>query len=99
MDFNPESFIYGEECDPAYLTGEFRCFADEAATQSVLEDRSRLFYAAMQTDAAELFAASAMQKKLLCMCEGIREAYGLEKIAEPFPWEQYLDTPLYQTVE
>ena len=81
------------------MTGEFRCFADEAATQSVLEDRSRLFYAAMQTDAAELFAASAMQKKLLCMCEGIREAYGLEKIAEPFPWEQYLDTPLYQTVE
>ena len=96
-NLNPGTFVYGGECEPKHYEGKYRYFTDELATQSILEDRSRLFYAAMQADSAEVFAANAMQKKLLCMCVGIREAYGLEEKTEQFPWEQYLDIPLNET--
>lgn len=94
---NPPNFVYGEECDHRYLEGKYRYFTDEFATQSVLEDRSRLFAAAMDEETGEIFSAKGMQKKLRFMCEGIREAYGLEKAAQEFLWEQHLDTPLYDT--
>lgn len=93
---NPRNFVYGEECDVKYLEGEERYFTDALATQSILDDRSRLFSYAMLPDNDEVFTAKTMQKKLCCMCEGIREAYGLEKYAEALPWEQYLETPLYE---
>ena len=35
-----------------------------------------------------------MQRKLTALCQGIREAYGLKKLEETLPWEQYLSTPL-----
>ena len=35
-----------------------------------------------------------MQNKLKLLCQGIREAFGLEAYAEPLIWEQYLDEPL-----
>lgn len=58
------------------------------------EDRARIFMAAMQANNAELFAKETLQEKLLCLCEGIREAYNLEDSTEVFPWEQYLEEPL-----
>ena len=48
----------------------------------------------MAEENAGVFASETMQKKLRRMCEGIREAYGLEKVKEIFPWEQYLHRPL-----
>lgn len=95
-DLNPRNFAYGEECDVKYLEGEYRYFTDELATQSILEDRSRLFAYAMLPGNDEMFASAHIQKKLRCMCEGIREAYGLEKHPEALPWEQYLETPTYE---
>lgn len=94
---NPADFAYGEACDPKYLAGESRYFVDALSTVSILEDRCRLFAAAMLPDNGEIFTADGMQKKLLRLCEGIREAYGLEKSAEEYPWEQYLQSPLYKT--
>jgi len=94
---NPPKFVYGEACNPRYLEGEYRYFTDEFATQSVLEDRSRLFAAAMDEESGALFTAKGLQKKLRFLCEGIREAYGLEKAAQEFVWEQHLNTPLYDT--
>jgi hypothetical protein len=35
-----------------------------------------------------------MQAKLKLLCLGIREAYGLEKSAETYLWEQYLTESL-----
>ena len=38
-----------------------------------------------------------MQKKLITLCKGIRDAFGLKKSPENFLWEQYLNTPLAYT--
>ena len=44
-----------------------------------------------------LFAASPLQYKLKMLCQGIREAFGLKKSTENFPWEQYLNQPMAYT--
>lgn len=72
-------------------------FVDEAAMTYPNEDRARLFYYAMTEDNEELFAQSALQKKLKMLCEGIREAYDLKKSPETFLWEQYLEESLAYT--
>lgn len=54
------------------------------------EDRARIFENAMLPGNAELFASQTMQRKLRAVCESIRDAYGLRKWEETFPWEQYL---------
>lgn len=72
-------------------------FVDEAAMTYPNEDRARLFYYAMAEGNEELFAQSALQKKLKMLCEGIREAYDLKKSPETFLWEQYLEDSLAYT--
>jgi hypothetical protein len=42
----------------------------------------------------EMFRPRIMQEKLLMLCRGIRQAYGLKEHPEPFIWEQYLTEPI-----
>lgn len=100
--YNPEGFAYTydnatEITDRQYLEGENRAFIDEASMRYPTEDRARIFYYAMQPDSGELFASGYMQAKLKRFCQGIREAYGLEKKSETYPWEQYLTESLAYT--
>lgn len=94
-DLNPNSFEYTydyaanatrEDADD-YLDD----FVDQIAMSFPTEDRARVFMAAMLADNAELFTQDTLQDKLLCLCEGIREAYNLEDSTTVFPWEQYLE--------
>ncbi len=97
-DLNPKGFEYTYD----YAANEARedagdhldSFVDQRAMSFPTEDRARVFMAAMQVGNAELFAKDALQKKLLRLCEGIREAYNLEDSTSVFPWEQYLEEPL-----
>ena len=62
--------------------------------RSPVEDRCSIFQYAMRPDGASMFTGAAMQAKLCRLCEGIREAYGLEKVDQSLPWEQYLTIKL-----
>lgn len=95
---NPAGFAYSYS-DTAnavqkYLEGKTRAFTDVTAMTYPHEDRCRVFYNAMLPDNSEMFTSSVMKEKLLRVCMGIREAYGLEKSEETYLWEQYLDTSL-----
>ena len=98
---NPRLFAYSYDETPGewakYLEGATRAFADEIAMTYPHEDRCRIFYNAMLPDNAEMFTSTIMQEKLLRVCAGIREAYGLEKKEETYPWEHYLQTSLAYT--
>lgn len=94
---NPSGFSYGQEANEKYLEGESRAFVDAESTVNPHEDRSRIIACAMMEGNAELFASATMQAKLLRVCEGIREAYGLEKSKETYIWEQYLNKSLAYT--
>ncbi len=97
-DLNPRGFEYAYD----YASNAARedaedyqdSFVDQRAMSFPTEDRARVFMAAMQADNAQLFEQTALQKKLLRLCEGIREAYNLEDSTTVFPWEQYLKEPL-----
>lgn len=90
---NPEGFRYGKP-DESYVTGEFRFFVDMESMNSGMIDRSRVFWQAMLPDNAELFKIESMQKKLTMLCKAIRDAWGLEKKTDVYPWEQYLEKPI-----
>lgn len=94
---NPWSFTYGPEVNEKYLEGENRSFISAEAMANPHEDRSRIIAAAIMEGNADLFASATMQAKLLRACEGIREAYGLEKSKETYIWEQYLNKSLAYT--
>ncbi|MBQ6839123.1 MAG: hypothetical protein IJO45_00325 [Oscillospiraceae bacterium] len=95
---NPGSFAYTydyaanavREDGEKYLDD----FVDLTAMSFPTEDRARVFMAAMLPGNEELFQKETLQDKLLCLCEGIREAYNLEDNTTVFPWEQYLQEPL-----
>lgn len=96
-ELNPPDFAYAlaedwvpDETASAYLTDENRYFINERAMRFPVEDRCSIFQYAMRPDGASMFAGAAMQAKLCRLCEGIREAYGLEKVNQSLPWEQYL---------
>ena len=95
---NPAGFVYTGDSETsvnaAFLEGSNRYFVDAAAATYPHVDRVSIFCQAMLPDNLKLFAPSAMQAKLLRLCQGIREAYGLEKSEETYPWEQYLTTSL-----
>ena len=55
------------------------------------EDRARVMEYAMLPGNEKLFQAPALQAKLQALCDGIREAYGLEDAEDSFLWEQYLN--------
>lgn len=94
---NPSGFEYdygysAQERDASiYLHTEHRSFIDRYSMSFPKEDRARIMEYAMMDGNRELFKVPALQAKLQKICEGIREAYGLEKASENFPWEQYLD--------
>lgn len=100
---NPRGFDY----DYSYLEnqnrqgeqwlGENRYFIDIFSMSFPKEDRAQLFAYAMGAENGDYFASEAMQKKLLTLCKGLREAYGLTKSPETFPWEQHLNTSLAYT--
>ncbi len=95
---NPTGFAYtgdGEiTVSSAYLEGSNRYFVDAAAATYPHMDRCSIFCQAMLPDNLKLFAAPPMQAKLLRLCQGIREAYGLEKSTDTYVWEQYLTKSL-----
>ena len=95
---NPEGFVYiqdesvftpTEEQKP-FLEGEQRAFVDFASMQYPRIDRATIFAEAMKGENTDLFAYPGIQSKYLRICEGIREAYNVEKVKDPYPWEQYL---------
>lgn len=94
---NPSGFSYGQEVNEKYLEGESRAFVDADAMRNPHEDRSRIIAYAMMEGNGEMFTSATMQAKLLRACEGIREAYGLEKSSETYLWEQYLNKSLAYT--
>ena len=96
---NPEGFDYSYEDVPRadaeqYLVEEDPAFLEERAMYFPTNDRSSVFCYAMSAKGADVFASETMQAKLESLCKGIREAYGLEKSTETYPWEQYLSEPL-----
>ena len=93
-DLNPENFVYGGAVDETLTTGENRAFVDVNSMISGTNDRSSIFWAAMQPENADVFASEIMQKKLTMVCKGIRDAWNLEKSTEVYPWEQYLLQPI-----
>lgn len=92
-ELNPEGFEYGTG-DAAYLSGDQRAFVDEKSMESPADDRSRIFYEAMQPENVDLFQGEIMQKKLLHLCKAIRDAWGLERKKDTYLWEQYLTEPI-----
>lgn len=99
---NPKGFTYTYAEDArtdaeTYLQGDDPAFLDERAMYFPSNDRSSVFCYAMSAEGADALTSAAMQAKLLCLCKGIREAYGLEKSAEIYPWEQYLAESLAYT--
>lgn len=98
---NPEGFLYdydyrtnAQRDGSAYLRGKDRAFIDTYSMSYPNEDRARVMEYAMLPGNAHLFQSKTMQAKLLALCQGIREAYGLTRSPETYIWEQYLDTPL-----
>ena len=94
---NPKDFKYDYSYDRYELRedlslteGKDRAFIDSFSMTYPHEDRCRIFYYAITEGNEEVFASPVMQSKLKKLCEGIREAYGLEKKEDTYPWEQYL---------
>ncbi len=84
-------YLYEQKTDVPYLSGEDRAFVNTYSMTYPHEDRCSIFLAAMTADNGETFQSATMQKKLKRVCEGIREAWGLERSKETFLWEQYLN--------
>lgn len=80
-----------------YLEGENRAFIDTYSMSYPKEDRARIMEYAMTSGNDSLFQSQTMQSKLLAVCQGIREAYGLKKSPETYLWEQYLEDSLAYT--
>lgn len=98
---NPSGFAYdydyranAQRDSGVYLQNETRSFVDTYSMSFPKEDRARIMECAMLPGNQALFKSDTMQAKLLKLCEGIREAYGLKKSGETFLWEQYLNKSL-----
>lgn len=100
---NPGGFSYDysyvvnqSRVDEGWLEGN-RYFIDLYSMSFPMEDRAQIFAYAMVEGNESYFESAAMQSKLLAICIGFREAYGLKKSPESFLWEQYLNTSLAYT--
>lgn len=93
---NPAGFSYGssQEDSDIYLQGQTRAFVDRYSMGYPKEDRARVLENAMLQGKEDLFQSEYLQRKLSALCLGIREAYGLKKVTQILPWEQYLINPL-----
>lgn len=83
-ELNPPEFGYGFPGEPD------GAFTDPDAMVSVVDDRAHVFWKAMLPGNEELFATDIMQQKLLTLCKAIRDAWGLKRSSDTYPWEQYL---------
>lgn len=93
---NPAGISYANSYnfDPAnadhtWFEGDSRAFVDLYSMSYPREDRARILEYAMMPGNEELFASETMQKKLSTLCQGIRQAFGLDGSAT-YLWEQYL---------
>lgn len=100
-NLNPEGCEYFEDYTSyltadvsEYLQEEDRAFIDAYSMCYPREDRARIMEYACMEGNAHYFQSDIMQSKLKTLCEGIRQAFGLEKTQESFLWEQYLREPL-----
>ena len=95
-NLNPAGFVYGSipEKPDVYLQGQTRAFVDRYSMSASKEDRARILEYAMLPGKEEIFRSEYMQRKLRTICEGLRDAYNLEKSPGVLPWEQYLVNPL-----
>ena len=98
-DLNPDNFEYTYGYDApvgvdTYLSEDHRAFVDSYSMSFPKEDRARVFENAMLPGNDFLFDSPILQSKLIALCEGIRQAYGLQKSQETFLWEQYLHSPM-----
>jgi len=87
---NPSGFIYGDASDISLAAGENRAFVNIDSMASGTADRCNVFWHAMLPENSEMFSSEVMQKKLTMLCKAIRDAWGLERKSETYPWEQYL---------
>lgn len=99
-ELNPKGFAYGPEADQCPDIGEHledttRAFADTRSMLSPREDRAAVMAYACMPGNENYFISYTMQKKLLALCQGIREAYGMEGYPRPLLWEQYLESPIH----
>lgn len=98
---NPKGFSYDLDYrknltrdGSQYLLEETRAFIDTYSMSFPREDRARILEYACTTGKEAWFRSEPMQAKLRTLCQGIREAYGLEEVQERFLWEQYLYVPM-----
>ena len=80
-----------------YLRDAERCFIDTYSMSFPKEDRARILEYAMTPGNESYFRSEVMQAKLMQICIGLREAFGLKKSGETFLWEQYLKESLAYT--
>lgn len=97
---NPTGFEYdydyisNQHRTETYLaSGSRRYFADTYSMSFPTEDRARILELAMQDDGTVLESPN-LQKKLLTICLGIRQAYNLTENDQPLLWEQHLKIPV-----
>lgn len=100
-ELNPKGFDYDYDYianqsrdGSEYLEDTTRSFIDTYSMSFPKEDRARVMEYACMPGNENYFISYTMQKKLLAICEGIREAYGLEDYPEPLLWEQYLESSI-----
>lgn len=100
-ELNPRGFEYDNDYTAnqsrdgsAYLEEKSRSFIDTFSMSFATEDRATIMAYACMEGNENYFISYTMQKKLRTLCQGIREAYGLEDSTEIFRWEQYLESPL-----
>lgn len=100
-DLNPSDFRYdnsysenqNRDASPWMKPGK-EYFIDAYSMSFAREDRARILEYAMTRGHDVLFQSPNLQRKLLQLCIGIREAFELEQSPEVFLWEQYLAQPL-----
>lgn len=92
---NPAGFQYDNNYitnqnrqDEQYLQEADRSFIDMYSMSFAIEDRARIFEYACLPDNEVYFTSPTMQEKLRRICNGMRQAFGLQ--FENYPWEQYL---------
>ena len=72
------------------LPGDGRYFINMFSMSYAKEDRATVFEYACAAGSEEVFSSPIIQGKLQQICIGIREAFGLQNVTTPLPWEQYI---------
>ena len=95
FEYTYDDTVYPDSGDFRWLQRDDRAFIDTYSMSYPKEDRARIMEYAMMPGNEALFQTETMQKKLRLLSLGIREAFGMEKTADAFLWEQYLHEPLH----